>query len=58
MLDIRRSNSEIVELKESLDSLKRSHDVLKDDHIEMSKEVNRLKSSAEDTIPWNIRGKQ
>ncbi|CAG2229842.1 unnamed protein product [Mytilus edulis] len=58
MLEIRRSNSEMIQLRESLDSLRRSHDVLQDDHIEMTKEVNRLKISAKDTIPWNIRGNQ
>ncbi|CAG2186879.1 unnamed protein product [Mytilus edulis] len=72
MMDIKRSNDEIRELRESLDSLKRSHDdlqkahsdmkrsneVLQNNHTEMTKEVKRLKSVQNDTVPWNVRGKQ
>ncbi|CAG2234054.1 unnamed protein product [Mytilus edulis] len=69
MMDIKRSNDEIRELRESLDSLKRSHDdlqkahsdmkrsneVLQNNHTEMTKEVKRLKSVQNDTVPWNVR---
>ncbi|XP_063426472.1 uncharacterized protein LOC134710178 [Mytilus trossulus] len=55
MMDIKRSNEEIRELRESLDSLKRSHEVLQNNHIEMTKEVKRLKSVQNDTVPWNVR---
>ncbi|CAG2186877.1 unnamed protein product [Mytilus edulis] len=57
MMDIKRSNDEIKELKESFASLKRSHDELQVDHAEMTKEVKRLKTLQDDTVPWNIRGK-
>ncbi|XP_063426829.1 uncharacterized protein LOC134710404 [Mytilus trossulus] len=55
MMDIKRSNDEIKELKESFASLKRSHDELQVDHAEMTKEVKRLKHLQVDTVPWNIR---
>ncbi|XP_071159000.1 uncharacterized protein [Mytilus edulis] len=57
MMDIKRSNDEIKELKESFASLKRSHDELQVDHAEMTKEVKRLKTLQDDTVPWNIREK-
>lgn len=57
MIDIKRSNDEIKELKESLHSLNISHEVLKADHAEMNEEVKMLKTSQDDTVPWNIRGK-
>lgn len=56
-MDIKRSNNEIKELKDSLDSLKQSHVALQVDHAEMTKEVQRLKTCQEDTVPWNVRGK-
>lgn len=70
LMDINRSNDEIKELKESLDSLKRSHEVLEEahteiqrsytdlqvDHVEIKKEVHRLKIVQDDTVPWNTRG--
>ncbi|CAG2247006.1 unnamed protein product [Mytilus edulis] len=58
MMDIKRSNDEIKELKESFASLKRSHDELQVDHAEMTKEVKRLKTLQDDTVPWNIRVKK
>ncbi|CAC5378634.1 unnamed protein product [Mytilus coruscus] len=48
MLDIKRSNSEIMELKMSVESLKKANE-------DMKIEVKKLKTSQEDTVPWNIR---
>ncbi|CAG2239596.1 DMBT1 [Mytilus edulis] len=45
MLDIKRSNDEIRELKQSVDSLKIAN-------ADLTEEVEKLK----DTVPWNIRG--
>lgn len=50
MLDIKRSNIEIMELKKSVESLKKSNEVMK-------VELHKLKASQEDTVPRNIRGK-
>ncbi|XP_076080029.1 uncharacterized protein LOC143050800 [Mytilus galloprovincialis] len=44
MLDIKRSNDEIRELKQSVDSLKTAN-------ADLTEEVEKLK----DTVPWNIR---
>lgn len=49
MIDIRRSNVEIKELKKSLVALR-------DSQAEMTKEIQRMKTSQNDTVPWNIRG--
>lgn len=57
MMDIKRSNDEIKGLKESLNSLKQSHEALQYNHAEMTKEIQRLKTCQEDTVPWNVRGK-
>ncbi|XP_071159016.1 E3 ubiquitin-protein ligase DZIP3-like [Mytilus edulis] len=64
MMDIKHSNNEIQELKESLKSLKRSHtemmkshEVLQVDHRKVTKEMVVMKTSQMDTVPWNIRGK-
>lgn len=46
MLDIKRSNDEIRELKQSVESLKTAN-------ADLTEEVEKLK----DTVPWNIRGK-
>lgn len=37
--------------------LKRSYDELQEDHTEMTDEIKRLKTSYDDTVPCNIRGK-
>ncbi|CAG2255416.1 unnamed protein product [Mytilus edulis] len=50
MLDIKRSHKEIIEMKKSVESLKKSNEI-------MTVEMNKLKLSYEDTVPWNIRGK-
>lgn len=44
MVDIRRANQEIK-------NLKKSHEV-------MNEEVKMLKACQDDTVPWNVRGKQ
>lgn len=70
IMDIKHSNDEINDLKESLEKLKKSHDVLQenhtkmkrshkelqDDHAEMTQEVKRLKTAQDDVVPWNLRG--
>ncbi|CAC5388467.1 unnamed protein product [Mytilus coruscus] len=48
ILNIKRSNNEIMELKDSVESLKKAND-------DMTVEMNKLKLSYEDTVPWNIR---
>ncbi|CAG2217765.1 unnamed protein product [Mytilus edulis] len=72
MMDIKHSNNEIRELKESFKSLiishellqkhhaevKKSHEILQDDHRKVTQEMETIKSSQKDTVPWNIRGKQ
>ncbi|CAG2186880.1 unnamed protein product [Mytilus edulis] len=70
--DIKCSNDEIKNLKESLNTLKiyhelllegdhrelkRSYEELQEDHTEMTDEIKRLKTSYDDTVPCNIRGK-
>lgn len=50
ILNIRRSNDEIINLKKSVESLKKANE-------DMSIEVNKLKLSHKDTVPWNIKGK-
>ncbi|XP_052058901.1 uncharacterized protein LOC127699188 [Mytilus californianus] len=71
MIDIKRSNNEIRELKESFESLikshellqehhtevKKSHEILKDDHRKVTKEMETIKTSQKDTVPWNIRAR-
>lgn len=71
MLDIKRSNDEIRELKESFASLKRSyaemmksqellqesHDSLQEDYVHVTKEMKEMKIFQKDPVPWNIRGK-
>ncbi|CAG2190534.1 unnamed protein product [Mytilus edulis] len=65
MMDIKHSNNEIRELKESFESLKlshtemiKSHETLQDDHRKVTNELEIMKTSQKDTVPWNIRGKQ
>ncbi|XP_071159028.1 uncharacterized protein [Mytilus edulis] len=70
--DIKCSNDEIKNLKESLNSLKiyhelllegdhrelkRSYEELQEDHTEMTDEIKRLKTSYDDTVPCNIRAR-
>lgn len=50
ILEIKRSNDEIKELKMSMESLKKANE-------DMSTEVKKLEMSLKDTVPWNIRGK-
>lgn len=38
--------------------MNKSHEILKDDHAHMTKEMEIMKISQQDTVPWNIRGKQ
>ncbi|CAG2217418.1 unnamed protein product [Mytilus edulis] len=64
MLDIKRSNDEIRELKESFKSLKmshteikKSHELLQEEHADVSRKLQKLETSQEDTVPWNLRGK-
>ncbi|CAG2253747.1 unnamed protein product [Mytilus edulis] len=71
IMDIKHSNNEIRELKESFESLikshellqehhaevKKSHEVLQDDHRKVTNEMEIMKISQKDTVPWNIRGK-
>lgn len=57
IMAIKRSSDEIIELQVSLKHLKKSHEVLQDDHAEVTKDVQRMKTSLDDTVPWNIRGK-
>ncbi|XP_076075658.1 uncharacterized protein LOC143046398 isoform X2 [Mytilus galloprovincialis] len=55
MLDIKRSNGEIMELKKSYESLNKSVKGLKRAKKALTKKVEKLKTSQEDTVPWNIR---
>ncbi|VDI16332.1 Hypothetical predicted protein [Mytilus galloprovincialis] len=55
MLDIKRSNGEIMELKKSYESLNKSVKGLKRAKKALTKKVKKLKTSQEDTVPWNIR---
>ncbi|CAG2185181.1 unnamed protein product [Mytilus edulis] len=48
ILEIKRSNDEIKELKKSMESLK----IFNED---MSTEMKKLEMSLKDTVPWNIR---
>ncbi|XP_076095790.1 uncharacterized protein LOC143066864 [Mytilus galloprovincialis] len=71
MMDIKHSNNEIRELKESFKSLiishellqkhhaevKKSHEILQDDHRKVTQEMETIKTSQKDTVPWNIRAK-
>ncbi|CAC5418911.1 unnamed protein product [Mytilus coruscus] len=78
MMDTKRSNNEIQELKESFKSLKlshtemlKSHELLQEHHVEVQKfhkslqedqgkvktEIEIMKTSQMDTVPWNIRGR-
>ncbi|XP_052103697.1 uncharacterized protein LOC127737205 [Mytilus californianus] len=69
MMDIKHSNNEIRELKDSFESLikshellqerhaevKKSHEILQDDHRKVTQEMETIKTSQKDTVPWNIR---
>ncbi|XP_052059417.1 uncharacterized protein LOC127700019 [Mytilus californianus] len=55
MLDIKRSNDEIFELKKSVESLNKSVKGLKRAKKALTVKVKKLKTSQEDTVPWNIR---
>ncbi|CAC5411860.1 unnamed protein product [Mytilus coruscus] len=55
MIDIKRSNDKMEELKKLFANLKRSNNELQGNHAEMKKEVKRLKNARDDTVPWNIR---
>lgn len=71
MLDIKRSNDEIRELKESFNTLnmshtemtnshkllQESHELLQRDHAHITKEMEEIKTAQNVTVPWNIRGK-
>lgn len=50
ILDIKRSNDEIIDLKKSVEYLKKANE-------DMAVEVTKLRTYQEDTVPWNIRGK-
>ncbi|CAG2217417.1 unnamed protein product [Mytilus edulis] len=58
MMDIKRSYGEIKDLKESVESLKLSNTEIKESHADVTKELQKIKASQKDTVPWNIRGKQ
>lgn len=58
MMDIRHSNNEIRELKESIESLKRSHTEMIQSNEVVTKEMEEIRCSQRDTVPSNIRGKQ
>lgn len=65
IMDIKHSNNEIQELKEALKSLKRSHsemmkshEILQNDQRNVKNEMEVLKTSQMETVPWHIRGKQ
>ncbi|XP_063426833.1 uncharacterized protein LOC134710409 [Mytilus trossulus] len=62
MLEIKCSNDEIRELKNSFESLKlshtkmkKSHELLQENHTNVTKELQKIKSSQTDTVPWNVR---
>ncbi|XP_063412377.1 ankyrin-1-like [Mytilus trossulus] len=62
MMDIKHSNNEIRELKESFESLKLSHteiiksrELLQENHAVVTKEIEKIKTSQNDPIPKNIR---
>ncbi|CAC5410425.1 unnamed protein product [Mytilus coruscus] len=62
MIGIKTSNDEIRELKKILEHLKLSHsevkksqDLLQEDHTHVTNEMEKMKTSQEDIVPWNIR---
>ncbi|XP_076095628.1 E3 ubiquitin-protein ligase DZIP3-like [Mytilus galloprovincialis] len=62
MLEIKCSNEEIREMKNSFESLqlshtkmKKSHELLQENHTNVTKELQKIKSSQTDTVPWNVR---
>ncbi|XP_071177510.1 uncharacterized protein [Mytilus edulis] len=48
ILEIKRSNNEIKELKKSMESLKKANE-------DMSTDMKKLEMYLKDTVPWNIR---
>lgn len=61
MMDIKRSNDEIRQLKGSLESLRSSHLKMERSQDEVKKSHTLLQEQfaicQQDTVPWNIRGK-
>ncbi|CAC5362248.1 unnamed protein product [Mytilus coruscus] len=59
MLDIKCSNDEIWELKETFKRLKLSHDETKESHEFVKKDLSITANMEikEDTVPWNIRAR-
>ncbi|OPL33281.1 hypothetical protein AM593_00488, partial [Mytilus galloprovincialis] len=62
MLEIKRSNDEIRDLKESFERLeisnteiKKSHKLLQEDHADVSRELQNIKTAQKDTVSWNVR---
>ncbi|CAC5412677.1 unnamed protein product [Mytilus coruscus] len=45
-------------LQENHKKVKKSHEMLQEDHAHMTKEMEIMKTSQQDTVPWNIRGNQ
>lgn len=52
---VRKSNG-ILQINHK--KIKTSAAILQDDHAHMSKEMEKMKTLQEDTVPWNVRGKQ
>ncbi|CAC5404715.1 unnamed protein product [Mytilus coruscus] len=50
-IDMRKSHKI---LQENHNKVKKSHKMLQEDHAHMTKEMEKLKTSQQDTVPWNI----
>lgn len=68
-IDMQKSNESLrktnKKVKKSFELLQKDHkkveesnELLKEDHKKMTKEMEKLKIFQQDTVPWNIRGKQ
>lgn len=68
MIDIKHSNDEIRELQSTLEKLKfsqtemrKSHELLQENYEEGKKShallQDKVTTSQQDTVPWNVRGK-
>ncbi|CAC5412652.1 unnamed protein product [Mytilus coruscus] len=44
-------------LQDDHTKVKTSHKILQDDHRKVTKEMEKMKTSLEDTVPWNIRAR-
>ncbi|CAC5415679.1 unnamed protein product [Mytilus coruscus] len=45
-------------LQDDHTEIKKSHETLQDDHRKVTDEMENVKTSQKDTVPWNVNGKQ